>query len=133
MLTADPLPVAIRLKMSHEERDRLVRMAATPAPGGSDADLRRLLADHLPEDLIARTWLDDLPGIRTRLTAMERPVFPLEGRHVVAMGVPSGPRVGALLRDVRQWWMDDGCIASPARCRAKLAQMIDPSKMDAKR
>jgi len=133
MLGADPLPVATRLKMSHEERDRLVRLAATPTPGGTDADLRRLLADHPPEDLIARTWLDDLPDIRTRLTGMERPVFPLEGRHVVAVGIQSGPRVGALLRDVRQWWMDGGCTAGPAACLAKLAQTIDPSKMDAKR
>jgi poly(A) polymerase len=133
MLAADPLPVATRLKMSHEERDRLIRLAATPAPSGSEADLRRLLAGHLPEDLIARTWLDDLPDIRTRLTGMERPVFPLEGRHVVAMGIPAGPRVGALLRDVRQWWMDGGCTAGTAACLAKLAQTIDPSKMDAKR
>ncbi len=133
MLTGDPLPVATRLKMSHEDRDRLVRLAATPTPGGTDADLRRLLADHLPQDLIDRTWLDDLPDVRTRLTGMARPVFPLEGRHVVAMGIPSGPRVGALLRDVRQWWMDGACTAGPAECLAKLAQSIDPSKMDAKR
>jgi poly(A) polymerase len=133
MLTADPLQVALRLKMSHEERDRLVRLTATPKPDGTDADLRRLLADHLPEDLIGRTWLDDVPDIRTRLTGMERPVFPLEGRHVVAMGVPAGPRVGALLREVRQWWMDGGCSAGPAACRAQLAQTIDPSKMDGKR
>jgi poly(A) polymerase len=133
MLTADPLATANRLKMSHEERDRLIRLLATPSPGGSDADLRRLLADHLPKDLIARTWLDGTPGIRDRLVGMQRPVFPLEGRHVVAMGVPAGPQVGVLLRDVRRWWMDGGCIADAAACLAKLAHLVDPSKMDAKR
>ena len=65
--------------------------------------------------------------------AWQRPVFPLEGRDVVALGVPAGPGVGALLRDVRQWWMDGGCTAGPAACLAKLAQSIDPSNMDGKR
>ncbi len=133
MLTVDPSPIATRLKMSNEDRDRLVRLVGTPHPGGTDADLRRLLADHLPQDLIARTWLDDLPEIRARLAGMQRPVFPLEGRHVVAIGVPSGPRVGAALRDVRRWWMQGGCVADPAACLAKLAQTVDPSKMGAKR
>jgi poly(A) polymerase len=133
MLAGDPLAVATRLKLSNDDRDRLVRLLATPSPGGSDADLRRLLADHLPEILIDRTWLDGSAEVRTRLAGMERPVFPLEGRHVVAMGVPAGPQVGALLRDVRQWWMDGGCTAGPAACLAKLAQSVDPSKMEAKR
>ena len=31
-------------------------------PQGTDADLRRLLADHLPQDLIDRTWLDGAAG-----------------------------------------------------------------------
>jgi poly(A) polymerase len=132
-LTGDPLAVAIRLKLSNDDRDRLVRLLATPSAGGSDANLRRLLADHSREDLIDRTWLDGSADVRTRLAGMERPVFPLEGRHVVAMGVPAGPRVGALLRDVRQWWMDSGCCAGPAACLAKLAQLADPSKMETKR
>jgi poly(A) polymerase len=132
-LTGDPLVLATRLKLSNEDRDRLARLMATPSPGGSDADLRRLLVDHHPEDLIGRTWLAGLPDARVRLAHMRRPVFPLEGRHVVAMGVPAGPRVGALLRDVRQWWMDNGCTDGSAACLAKLAQLVDPSKMDGKR
>ncbi len=133
VLTGDPLAVATRLKLSNEDRDRLVRLLATPSPGGTDADLRRLLADHLPEDLIDRTWLDGSPDIRARLLGMQRPVFPLEGRHAVALGIPAGPRVGALLRQVRQWWLDGGCTADRAACLAKLAELVDPSKMDAKR
>jgi poly(A) polymerase len=133
LLTSDPLAMATRLKLSNEDRDRLVRLLATPTPGGTEADLQRLLADHPADDLIARTWLDNLPDVRTRLTGMQRPVFPLEGRHVVAMGVPAGPPVGALLHDVRQWWMETGCTADLAECLAKLAQRVDPSKMDAKR
>ncbi len=99
MLTGDPMAVATRLKLSNEDRDRLVRLQATPSPEGTDADLRRLLADHLPADLIDRTWLDGAADARRRLSKMARPVFPLEGRDVVAAGIPAGPaRWGAAAR-----------------------------------
>lgn len=133
MLTADPLALATRLKLSNEDRDRLVRLVATPHAAGSDAALRRLLADHEPADLIDRTWLDADADVRRRLSAMSRPVFPLEGRHVVALGIPAGPAVGALLRDVRQWWLAGGCSADRAACLTKLAQIAHLPKMSGKR
>ena len=129
MLTGDPLALAMRLKLSNEDRDRLVRLVTAPSPGGSDADLRRLLADHLPADLIDRTWLDGSVEARRRLSTTPRPVFPVVGRDVVARGIPSGPRVGALLRDVRQWWMDGGCVADRAACLAELARMANLPNM----
>jgi poly(A) polymerase/tRNA nucleotidyltransferase (CCA-adding enzyme) len=67
----------------------------------------------------------DGPGwaaLRARLEAMQRPVFPLEGRDVLALGLPPGPQVGALLRAVRDWWRDGGCVADAAACRAELAR-----------
>jgi poly(A) polymerase len=133
MLTGDPLAVATRLKLSNQDRDRLARLQATPSPAGTDADLRRLLADHLPSDLIDRAWLDGTVDVRRSLGRMARPVFPLEGRDVVAAGIPAGPRVGALLRDVRRWWMDGGCVADRAACLAELARTADLPNMSAKR
>jgi poly(A) polymerase/tRNA nucleotidyltransferase (CCA-adding enzyme) len=133
MLTGDPLALAARLKLSNEDRDRLVRLQATPSPNGTEADLRRLLADHLPADLIDRTWLDGAPDIRRRLSKMARPVFPLEGRDVVAAGIPVGPFVGALLRDVRRWWLEGGCVADRAACLAELARTADLSNMKRQR
>ena len=133
MLTGDPLAMAARLKLSNEDRDRLVRLLATPSPKGTDADLRRLLSDHLPADLIDRTWLDRAADTRRRLTRMARPVFPLEGRDVVAIGIPAGPLVGALLRDVRQWWLEGGCVADRAACLVELARMADLSDMGGQR
>jgi poly(A) polymerase len=133
MLTGEPLSLATRLKLSNEDRDRLIRLAATPSPGGTDADLRRLLAAHLPRDLTDRTWLDGSADVRLRLARMTRPVFPLEGRDVLAIGIPAGPLVGTLLRDVRQWWMDGGCVADRSACLAELARMHDLSNMSEKR
>jgi poly(A) polymerase/tRNA nucleotidyltransferase (CCA-adding enzyme) len=133
MLTGDPLALAMRLKLSNEDRDRLVRLMATPRVAGSDAALRRLLADHQPADLMDRTWLDGDADARRRLSGMARPVFPLEGRHVVALGIPAGPAVGGLLRDVRQWWLDGGCTADRAACLAELARKADLPNINAKR
>ncbi len=133
MLTGDPLAMATRLKMSNEDRDRLVRLAATPPVIGADADLRRLLADHEPADLIDRTWLDGDAEARARLSDIVRPVFPLEGRDVVALGIPAGPTVGVLLRDVRQWWLDGGCIANRAACMTELARTANLPKISVTR
>jgi poly(A) polymerase len=133
MLTGDPTALALRLKLSNEDRDRLARLVTTPSVTGSEEDLRRLLADHEPEYLTERTWLDGDADARRRLAGLRRPVFPLEGRHVVALGIPAGPAVGALLRDVRQWWLDGGCVADHAACLAELARMAKLTNMSGKR
>jgi poly(A) polymerase len=41
---------------------------------------------------VARTW--------------PRPTFPLTGREVMLAGVPEGPLVGEILREVEDWWVD---------------------------
>jgi poly(A) polymerase/tRNA nucleotidyltransferase (CCA-adding enzyme) len=133
MLHNDPERIAQRLKLSNAERDRLVRLLATPPVVGSDDALRRLLADHDPADLIGRTWLDDDADARTRVLAMPRPVFPLEGRDALEFGVPAGPGVGMLLRAVRGWWLENGCVGDRAACLGELARAADTAKMSEKR
>ncbi len=129
MLAGDPEALAARLKLSNQERDRLARLMSTPSPGGSDDDLRRLLADHLPADLIDKAWIDDKPDERRRLTALPRPVFPLKGRDIVASTGASGPVVGDLLRDIRQWWLDNGCRPGRRECLVELARRPDSTKI----
>jgi poly(A) polymerase/tRNA nucleotidyltransferase (CCA-adding enzyme) len=131
LLTSDAIALAARLRLSGAERERLValRSGPVPQPGSDDAALRRLLAEETRETLIGRSWLagDASPewtALRTRLAVMPRPVFPLEGRDVLALGEPEGPRVGALLRAVRQWWLDGGCVADQAACRAELTRRV---------
>jgi poly(A) polymerase/tRNA nucleotidyltransferase (CCA-adding enzyme) len=125
----DPAALAVRLRLSGAERDRLtaLRAAPPPAPGADDADLRRALADAPAATLIGRAWLagdtsPDWQHLRARLAALEPPVFPLEGRDVLALGLPEGPRVGELLRAVRQWWLDGGCVSDAEACRGELAR-----------
>lgn len=122
--TGNPKLVAARLKLSGAEAERLLALAG-PAPWGDDADLRRQLADTAPDILIGRSLLARQPdAVRDRLRAMPRPVFPLEGRDVVALGVPPGPEIGSVLREMRAWWLASGCVADPAACRAELARRV---------
>jgi poly(A) polymerase len=129
LLTGDAAAVADRLRLSAAERETLLALHAPPAPTPEldDDALRRLLAETCGKILIGRAWLagGDGPGwagLRTRLAAMPRPVFPLEGRDVLALGLKPGPRVGALLREVRGWWLAGGCRAGAEECRAELAR-----------
>ncbi len=120
--------VATRLRLSSADRDRLAALQAAPppAPDADDATLRRASADTLPDLLIGRDWLAGpaWSAQRDRLAALPRPVFPLEGRDVLALGLSQGPRVGELLRMVRQWWLDGGCVADAEACRAELARSL---------
>jgi poly(A) polymerase len=38
------------------------------------------------------------------------PIFPLDGEAVMAAGVPKGPLVGQVLREVEAWWIDNDFI-----------------------
>jgi poly(A) polymerase len=136
MLTGDALSLAVRLKFSNEDRDRLLRLISTPSMSAcaDDATLRRLLADHQKPDLIDRLLLDKRdPALRARLETMDQPIFPLEGRDVLVQGQPPGPAVGAVLRAVRQWWLDGGCAADRTACLAELARRVNQSNIPEER
>ena len=123
-----PPDVAERWRMSAAEAEALAGLAGpAPAIELAGAELRRTLADTPAETLIGRSWLADGPAgeaVRARLAAETRPIFTLAGRDVLALGVKPGPEVGALVREVRAWWLAGGCVASPAECRAELARRV---------
>ena len=113
------------LRMSLHERDALLALdCPTPMATMDDAALRRMLAGTPPDALIGRAWLAGGGVVIDRLRTLDRPVFPLEGRDVVAQGVPPGPAVGEHLRAVRAWWMAGGCVAGRDECLAQLAACL---------
>lgn len=127
---ADAETLARQFKLSTAERARLEALHAVPLadPSLDDAALRRTLADWPGAALLDRTWLDGGTGpgwdrLRGALATTPRPVFPLEGRDALALGLPPGPGVGEALRAVRAWWLDGGCVADAAACRDRLAEL----------
>ena len=150
LLTHGSAGAARRLKASKEEVQRLVAryraghdilpMQPKIAVGGPEDDaLRRLLADQPAERLLDAAWLrqavncawgwqgpDDAAWarFRARIAAMPVPVFPLQGRDAMAMGVKPGPEMGWLLAVMRRWWWEGGCTADGAACRSRLAELM---------
>jgi poly(A) polymerase/tRNA nucleotidyltransferase (CCA-adding enzyme) len=150
LLTHGTAEAARRLKASNEEVQRLVDryraghdilpMQPDIAAGGPDDDvLRRLLADQEAERLLDAAWLRQAVNrawgwqgpdeaawarFRDRLAAMPRPVFPLQGRDALAMGVKPGPEMGRLLAETRRWWLEGGCTADAQACRSRLAELM---------
>ncbi len=106
-----------RLRLSIAEQDKLTALTAAPAlpDDATDADIRRALADTPPEILTGRAWLAQRsPSLVTRIQGTPVPVFPLQGRHLQAIGISPGPEMGAILRDLRAWWLEQGCDADMA-------------------
>jgi poly(A) polymerase/tRNA nucleotidyltransferase (CCA-adding enzyme) len=124
LIDGDATALAVRLRLSGDEADRLLALRAPgiAGPDADEADLRRLLADTPKAVLIDRLWLaGEGAALRARVAATPCPVFPLAGRDALALGFAPGPAVGVALRAVRAWWLAGGCVADAAACRAQLA------------
>lgn len=96
----------------------------------TEEDYRRLLARFPRQALIDRCWMEeswegmpDGAARRARLAAMPEPVFPLRGQDLLDLGHPPGARIGALLAELRAWWIEGGCTASREECLAELERL----------
>lgn len=117
------------------------------APDLSGADLARMLAQadrhwrgiDAGALLLARSWLAEaLPrdawstpaagtddraawaALRDRIAGQAIPAFPLAGRDAIALGLLPGPAIGALLEELRSWWIARGCDDDRDACLAEL-------------
>jgi poly(A) polymerase/tRNA nucleotidyltransferase (CCA-adding enzyme) len=123
LLAGSAPALADRLRLSGAERQHLIALRTPPIPTDHDDDatLRRLLADTPRDILLGRAWLAGLgESARLRISTTPAPVFPLHGRDLVAIGMKSGPDMGVLLRELRDWWMAGGCVADREPCLAEL-------------
>lgn len=123
LLPSDPKSVAAtseRLRLSNAQRERL----AAAAPGQpriaswmSAREVRRTvyqLGVRAFYDRAKLAWaaserLATAPQWRELLAEAESwtpPAFPVSGDDALAAGVPKGPRVGQVLREVEDWWID---------------------------
>lgn len=140
--------VAERLKFSNKERQHLLDMtAAEPVlnPDMSDQDVRRAcfnVGASIAVDRALLAWAGEvaleahLPPERTakwvRLIEAARDwpgaEFPLRGRDVMALGINHGPRVGELLKQVRDWWLQEDFLPDFAACLDKLKELAKLSR-----
>ncbi len=55
----------------------------------------------------------------------QQPRFVLTGRDVMQAGVPEGPRVGRVLAQVEDWWVDGDFAAGEGALRDQLKALVD--------
>jgi poly(A) polymerase len=127
LLPPDPAAgeaAARRLRLSNAQRDRLTAALGAEPPLVSwmspRATRRAVYALGAPTfcDRVMLAWADaDRPATSVQwraLLPMARswtpPVLPLTGDEVAAAGVPRGPMIGAVLREVEAWWIDHDFI-----------------------
>jgi poly(A) polymerase len=111
---------AERLRLSNADRDRIVAaLAPTPVFKSwmSPREIRRAIYQLGPQAFRDRAKLAWARANRSAQSMQWRgmialgegwspPAFPLTGDDVVAAGVPRGPMVGQVLREVEDWWID---------------------------
>lgn len=137
--------VAVRLRLSNAETERLAALAAPGEDLGPGADgkamRRRLysLGARIFADRALIEWagakaadpaLDAAvaDGYRAQLKAADAwitPVLPVKGEDILALGVEAGPEVGALLARIEEWWLDEDFQPGREACLAKLKQLAE--------
>jgi len=125
---------AERLRLSNADRDRITAaLAPTPVLKSwmSPREIRRMVYRLGPQVFRDRAKLAWARADRTAVTPQWRgmialgegwtaPKFPLTGDDVVTAGVPKGPMVGGVLREVEEWWIDHDFIDDPMSAVEKL-------------
>ncbi len=137
-IAEDALRVAQRLRLTNAERDAmLAALAAAPVfdPLPSARAARRALYAHgeaayrdgvalafawgvaVPDD----TRWRELATLPDRWTS---PKFPLGGRDVLGQGASPSPAVGAVLKSVERWWIEQDFGPDETALRRRLQQLI---------
>ena len=127
LLPADPAAGAAaagRLRLSNAQRDRLVSALGTEpeiVSWISPREMRRVVYRLGVQPFCDRVLLAWAASARHAAAIQWRalipmaqswpaPSLPLTGAEVMAAGVPEGPLVGAVMREVESWWVDQDFI-----------------------
>lgn len=123
LLPDDPavgLETAQALRLSNAQRERLAaalgttpRLVSWMSPREARRAVYRLGAQAFCDRALLAWAASGRPAAAIQWRALlpmaqtwPRPAFPLSGEEVMAAGVPKGPLVGAILREVEDWWID---------------------------
>ena len=139
---------AERLRLSNAERERLVALVAPEIAVAADMPVKavrralyRVGAARF-HDLALLAWAAEIaaagpsprpaddPGVRgdwraliAAAEAWTPKAFPVKGRDALDLGVPAGPKVGALLAALEAWWIEEDFRPDRAACLRKLEEL----------
>lgn len=111
--------LARRLKLSNEERERLVWALGDEVKITSYMSLREMrraiykIGNGPFRDRVMLSWAaaggekaQQWRALVAHAQMWTPPKLPLTGDEVMAAGVPAGPKVGLVMREVEEWWID---------------------------
>jgi poly(A) polymerase len=126
--TAGAEAIARRLRLSKQQTRRLAFLMAPPRQLDDAMDrpaLRQLLHDHGPDAIADLAHQQGAAGLAARIAEAAPPAFPLSGRDAVALGMPAGAELGALLRKLEQSWRAGDFTAGRDELLAELRDLIE--------
>lgn len=113
--------VCNRLRISNQQKSRLIAATRLSEPPASDKDVRALLYREGKEAIRDRAHIGIARGnpqwakVFAIADCWDLPVFPLSGTDALAIGIAHGPDVGEALKTVQDAWIDsDFNLALPA-------------------
>jgi poly(A) polymerase len=146
---ADPTAAATvidRWRMSNRDAERLLALTADPlpdlwaAPTERARDLHRLGAERYVDLIrivaadighfdaapaeVGRNPAAVLADAVAAADAWQPKRLPVGGNDILALGVPPGPRVGALLAALEAWWIAHDFAPDQAACLAEARRLL---------
>jgi poly(A) polymerase len=129
--------VADRWRLANRDAERLLALTREPlpdlaaTPAGRQRELYRRGAERYAD--LALLAAAEAPGdpalaLADALAAAKawRPRrLPVGGDDILALGVPAGPRVGALLAALEAWWVERDFAPDRAACLAETRRLLE--------
>ena len=111
---------AQRLRLSNKERARITAMLTDETKIVAYLSIKEVrkalykIGVECFKDRVMLGWASDRKGHNTfqwrAMLAMadswQKPDFPLTGQNIKSAGVPEGPEIGRIAREVEDWWID---------------------------
>lgn len=112
--------LATRLRLSNRDRDRIAAMLTDQTKIVAYLSIREvrkalyLMGVECFKDRVMLGWAGDRPGhnnfqwraMLAMADSWQKPDFPLTGQMIKSAGVPEGPEIGRVAREVEEWWID---------------------------
>jgi poly(A) polymerase len=122
--------IAERWRLSNADRDRLLNTVAhrDMKLGAAPRRLLYRLGENQFRDLVRLHWTEGDTGDWRALLALAdnyaRPMFPLDGRDVMAAGLEEGPRVGQVLAELETFWIEHDFKPTRDALLARLKELV---------